>query len=589
MMKRTLFPSLLLALTGFGCAPADVSSPDPEVDVVFAAGKADESGFDACTQEKIVAHVNDFGTSVDSLKADGVHTRAARNLIAQRDGFDMTPGTADDSLFADIYEIDKVSWVGPAALRQLAAIVEADCAAPATPATDMDVIFSPQPFERSHLAKAIELIGGAERSLDIAMYSFSDGRVLHAIEDAIDRGVIVRVVYNGALDHKSDPAGTMSARIEEAGADVRYINKIMHNKFVIIDGPQEDVAHADTAWLMSGSGNWSTSAGTRYDENTIVTKGHRELNLRFQREFNLLWENSRDLAWSDYDYWTSEQIDETDLEHDDNVDAYFTSTNFRTYVSSRYGNTFGRVRGRAEIANQLVSLIEGATESIKIASGHLRSKPVADALIAAVQANPDLNVMIYLDGQEFVSEYTHEAQLDNREDCLADAAGSATRTEDCYNRGFLYAYAMVQEGMDVRFKHYSYRWHYSYAVQMHHKYLIIDDSIVATGSYNLSDNAEVNTMENVVVVNKDAYPAFVQSFVDNFHAMWDTGRDGTLYDDLMEDVLNGSDPFPIVYDSMALTWDEVDTLKRAMRDACPAINTESFRRNPQRHFICVPN
>ena len=50
----------------------------------------------------------------------------------------------------------------------------------------------------------------------------------------------------------------------------------------------------------------------------------------------------------------------------------------------------------------------------------------------------------------------------------------------------------------------------------------------------------------------------------------------------------GTDTFPIVFDSMSLSWDEVDTLKRAMREACPEINSTDFRRNPERHYSCNP-
>ena len=39
---------------------------------------------------------------------------------------------------------------------------------------------------------------------------------------------------------------------------------------MIVDGPRDDLAAADTAWVTSGSANWSSGAATRYDENTLV-------------------------------------------------------------------------------------------------------------------------------------------------------------------------------------------------------------------------------------------------------------------------------------------------------------------------------
>jgi len=421
------------------------------------------------------------------------------------------------------------------------------------------------------------------------MYSFRDGAIADALERAVARGVRVRMIFEKANQDRRDPEGSMSARLEDAGIDVRYVNKIMHHKYVLVDGPQDDAAQAAGAILMTGSANWSYSAATRYDENTLVFTGYPELALRYQREFDRLWQNSRDFVWGDFAQVFTTPVDEAAIAAADqgDLEALFTSANFRTYESSRYGWTFSRERGDAEVADRLVELIEGATDRILIASGFLRSRQVSEALLAKVQADPTLDVRVYLDGKEFVSEWFHREQLRDREDCLAEAEGSAARTEDCLDYGFLYAYALVKAGVDVRFKHYSYRWHYSTAEQMHHKYLIIDDQLV-TGSYNLSANAEYDTMENVVVMRGLRFATVVERFARNFATLWETGRSEGLYDELMADVLEGDDEFPIVFDSMALTWQEVDDLKAAMRDACPEINSDDFRRHPERHYRCNP-
>ncbi len=405
----------------------------------------------------------------------------------------------------------------------------------------------------------------------------------------MDRGIRVRMIFEKASEDRLDPAGTTSARLEESGIDVRYVNKIMHHKFLLVDGPQEGAEQAGETILMTGSANWSYSAATRYDENTLVFTNYPELALRYQREFDHLWLYSRDLAWVDFDQVFTSPVEDAAIDAADqgDLEALFTSANFRTYESSRYGWTFSRERGDAEVADRLVQLIEGATDRILIASGHLRSRPVAEALLAKVQADPTLDVRVYLDAQEYLSEWYHSQQVADREDCLAEAEGSDARTEDCLDYGFLYAYELVQAGVPVRFKYYSYRWHYSYAEQMHHKYLIIDDQLV-TGSYNLSANAEFDTMENVVVMRGLRFATVVERFAMSFATLWETGRAEGLYDDLMTDVLEGDDEFPIVFDSMALTWQEVDDLKAAMRDACPEINSDDFRRYPERHYRCDP-
>ena len=585
MLKRNI---LLIALTIAGaCQTPGIDSPDEIDAAAIGGGKADELTYADCILDEVVALVNDAGTTSETLRAGGLHTRAANNILAARSGADETPGTSDDVLFADIAAVDDVSYVGPVAFRQLTEMVSCEDA----PSADVEAIFSPQAFERTHLARAVELIDAAEVSVDVAMYSMSNSQVITALGRAAQRGVSVRMIFHPALSERSNPEGTRSASLEDMGIDVRYINKIMHNKYVIVDGPRGDAANTDGV-LMTGSGNWSNSAGSRYDENTVVFHGHAELLLRYEQEFHRLWTHSRDFdAGEGFERFDTGAITDEDIAAVDDEDAaaFFTSANFRTTTSTRYGDGFSVNRGENEVSDQLVALIENAERSIRIASGHLRSRPVALALIQAIQDNPALEVQVYTDGQEFISASSHDRQVDEREECVAEAGSSEARTADCYDRGFLYAYAFFQAGIDLRIKHYSYRWHYSYAAQMHHKYFIIDDSIVATGSYNLSDNAEHATMENVVVLSGERYASVVQNFVDNFNAMWETGRDDgmALYNDLMADVESGTS-FDIVYESMALTWDEVDTLKRAMRDHCDDIETTEFRSNPERHHYCQP-
>ena len=65
---------------------------------------------------------------------------------------------------------------------------------------------------------------------------------------------------------------------------------------------------------------------------------------------------------------------------------------------------------------------------------------------------------------------------------------------------------------------------------MHHKYVIVDDARVLTGSYNFSSNAEVDSFENTVVFEAERYPELVDAFVDNFETLWVTGQAEGLYE-----------------------------------------------------------
>ncbi len=450
-----------------------------------------------------------------------------------------------------------------------------------------EVIFSPGTYGDSHLTRIVEALNTATESIDIAMYSFSDASSQRAVADAINRGVVVRMLLEDAHKDFRNPADTRSARFEELGVDVRYVNKIMHHKFALIDGPQDEDDLADQATLITGSGNWSWGAAHRYDENTVLVSGHGPLVLSFQQEFNHLWENSRDLLWNeDLEYTETLPVDEShslNLERD-GVEVLFTSDNFRTYYSSRYGNTFGTLPERNTIADGVVALIESAQDSILIASGHMRSRASAEALIAKQNANPEMEIRVYLDGQEFINISTHWRQILKLNECLEQAGRSASRARRCRNRGCYYGYALHLADIDLRFKHYAFRWDYSYAVQMHHKYVIIDRELVASGSYNFSDNAEHNTFENMVVYKSTHFPELVQAFVDNFESIWTTGE-GQL--EPLLDTIEHSDEFPLVYDSMALSWTDVYHLKTLILAHCPEIYSDEFRRNPTEHLTCA--
>ena len=577
---RYLTALLVLALVMPACGGDE--SPDGKYDPAAPGGKAD-AYYGECEIMQVLAWVNDPEVSVEVMKDAGVHTRASKNIVNHRNGPDGISFTGDDDYFDDAQELDDVYYVGKRAFEQMVAAVSHRCGH--TPAAE--VIFSPQPYNDSHLTRMIELINGTQRSIDIAMYSFSDYSILDALKLAVERGVSVRFIFESANADRSDPAGSMSAKLEDIGIDVRYVNKIMHHKFAIFDGPRDSVDDAITGILATGSGNWSHSAGTRYDENTIIVTGCDELLLRFQKEFNLLWENSRDFTYTQAFEWLfSKIITEWMIPDIPVADAAFTSANFKTSYSDRYGPTFSVVRGENEISDVLVELIQNARSSIYIASGHLRSRPVAEALMAKFESSPNMDIRVYLDGQEYISEWYQNEQDNDLEDCLLAAGDSLAKQQDCIDKGYYFSYVVHQAGIPLRFKYYAYRWDYTYAKQMHHKYLVFDKEILASGSYNLSDNAEHNTMENMVIYHRITFPTLIDDFIDNLETLWVTGHEENYYDDLVDLILNSTAPIPIVFDSMALNWDEVTYLKEIIRDNCPDINSEPFRTDPAAHQTC---
>ena len=537
------------------------------MDVLQDWGAAQCGDADVCIEQEVVDLINDPDTTAQLLKDLGVYSTGASNLIAARESEDL------DSIEA----IDAVPYVGDGSIAALTAWAQARCMA--------TVVFSPQYYSDSHLTRTADEIDEATDTIDVAMYSFSDSTMLNALERAVQRGVTVRVLFHGAQEDRSDLEGSRSADLEDLGIEVRWVNKIMHHKFAIIDGPREDIEAASTAVLVTGSANWSYSAATKYDENTLFFRDDPMVTLAFQQEFNLLWEHSRPIEHNeDIVSIGHVDIEDADIEAVAGSAAHFTSANMRTYTSSRYGETFAIDGNEWEIAEVLVAAIEGAESSIRMAHGHLRARPVAEALLAKRQSSPDIEIEVYLDGQEYTSAWYYGEEEDEYDDCVA-AAEDDGDLADCAEQGLYFGYPLAEAGIDVRFKYYAYRWYYTYAEQMHHKYVIIDDTTVLTGSYNLSPNSEFDSMENLIVLTADRYPALVADFIENFEALWDTRRDGT-YEALLSEVTDGEDDISLVFDPMALTWAEVQALKSAIAEACPDVYSDAYRDDPDDYQTC---
>lgn len=581
-MRRALsriVPLLLLPLAVAG--PAACSAPaDADDDAV--TGDESELREGSVEARAVLALVNDGAvTASELLREARVSTNVGNAIVAHRDGPDGRLGSADDDLFDDLREVDAVPGVGPATILRLYEYAKRK----GLVGGDTEVIFSPATApETSHLARIAKEIDLAQRSVDIAIYSYSDAKIGDALARAAARGVKVRFVYNDApadarVPLASQPS-TRSYKLEQAGVNVRYINKIMHHKFMIVDGPRTDLAAAKTAHLVTGSANWSSSAATRFDENTIVFKNQEALVLRFQREFDTMWSHSRDFIGKDLPYeLSSAPITDASIPDAPNAHALFTSSNF-TVRDTTFSST-----GTNTVADALVAGIQSATTSIHIASGHLRSREVAEALVAKKAAAPALDVRVYLDGQEFIAKGTHDIQVQKVQTCLAAAGDSAAKKRDCLDNDFLFGYQVGEAGIDVRYKYYAYRWDHSYAPQMHHKLMAVDGSTLYSGSYNLSDNAEHATFENMLVLKGPEHAATVAAFEKNFETIWKTGRDENRLAALNARIDQPGD-FPIVFDPMALTWAEVSALKNKIRAACPDVDSQEYRSAAASHVFC---
>lgn len=592
-LVRRHYPAFALALavatvTGFACTvDEDIEdAANASFGPQHSDGKADGPGLSPAQVRGVLSLVNDPAIDATDLRGGArITARVANNIVNQRNGSDGQPGTADDDRFDTLEELDAVPYVGPATL---AALLSYAAERGLVTDTRVEVIFSPQAPGATHTSKIAQLIRSAQHSIDIAMYSYSDADVAAALTDAIARGVKVRFLFETAGEDKklelAARGATKSGRLEAAGIDVRYVNKILHHKFVIIDGPRDEASRAASGTVVTGSGNWSYGGSQVYDESTLFIYAAPAINLGYQAEFNKLWEHSRDFALATpLPYETSAyRIDASRIVTDPELSAHFTSANF--VAGGADGATWRQDGNEMVMADEWVKAIAGAQRSIHIASGHFRLRPVAEALLAKKRAQPDIDIKVYLDQQEYISVSGLRDQMLKVDTCLATATTEAKRLA-CTMREYLFSRDLANGGIDVRIKAYAYRWDNAYAAQMHNKYMIVDGNTLIAGSYNLSVNAEHDTFENAVRITGSSYAATVTAYERDFTRLWNQG--GTAALDELKQQIATAPTIPLVWKPLALTLDQFTDVKNAVRAACPAADSAAFRTNPGAHRTCT--
>src|SRR5919201_1414391 len=144
--------------------------------------------------------------------------------------------------------------------------------------------------QAEEIARAVaDLVGAAQRSLDLAQYDFNLGpetaaTVAGALRDAAARGVAVRIIYN--VDHENpipvppppEPDVQLISTLGVPARAIAGVPDLMHHKFVVRDG--------EAVW--TGSTNWTDDAWTR-EENVIVVARSPAIAGAFVRDFDELW------------------------------------------------------------------------------------------------------------------------------------------------------------------------------------------------------------------------------------------------------------------------------------------------------------
>ncbi len=135
----------------------------------------------------------------------------------------------------------------------------------------------------------------ANRSIDFCIYSFTSNAIEKIMRDKFYNvsGFLLRGVFDqGAISHFGAAYESMAGLGNYAWtqpADVHTDNFVglLHHKYMIIDAPFPQSSPV----VVTGSHNWSISANTRNDENTLIIHNANIAN-QFYQEFAARYQNA---------------------------------------------------------------------------------------------------------------------------------------------------------------------------------------------------------------------------------------------------------------------------------------------------------
>ena len=148
--------------------------------------------------------------------------------------------------------------------------------------------------------------------------------------------------------------------------------------------------------------------------------------------------------------------------------------------------------GGAEEA--LVEILDGARQEVCIAVYFFTSRPLAKAVLKAHERGVKIRVII--DGTN-ESDYSKGYYLRKRGVDVRYARGVAKP---------------VRKSRKAKYRERKYGI-------MHHKFMVVDDKLVATGSYNWTASAQKWNRENLLVINSSS---LARKYTREFDKIWET-------------------------------------------------------------------
>jgi len=144
--------------------------------------------------------------------------------------------------------------------------------------TYMECYFSPSDNTTSKIA---EVLDSSRQAVNLALMIFTNWELRDQMKKLLERGIKVRTI----IEDDYNSLGVMSVLTNSGGlVAVHHQSGNFHHKYAIID---EDLSEK-TPVVVTGSHNWTYSAETINDENTLIIHDSRIANI-FRQEYEARW------------------------------------------------------------------------------------------------------------------------------------------------------------------------------------------------------------------------------------------------------------------------------------------------------------
>ena len=292
----------------------------------------------------------------------------------------------------------------------------------------------------------IAYINRAELTIDLTIYDFDNesiSSISEAINDAYNRGVLVRFISDGSRDSSNYGTLDLIPEIQRLLSPVGGNYSIMHNKFVVIDADHEN-PNKPIVW--TGSTNWTDRQINR-DPNNVIIVQDQTLARTYKLEFEEMWGSTNEYADTTVSRFGFEKQDNTPHEFvigGKRVECYFSPSD----------NT----------NQELIKTLLTANDSLQFATMLITRFDIANAI------------------DTLLTNGVPVAGLINN-----------TSTTTVYSQLLASMGNQLFVNTDTN-------------IIMHHKFFVVDagsdnDPIVWTGSHNWSTNANTRNDENTLVVH----------------------------------------------------------------------------------------